>query len=219
MSVHFFSKAGSSMSVHFFSKARSDTDFLPMNLYGKLDVSSFFLKSGKLDVSSFFLKSTIGHRFSPDELVRADHRAGRWAVGWLMVALRFPVAGRSSRLSGPSAAASSASTSAILVSSRRTPPGRTPAGSPGRGCRGRRGRSPRCRAVMRSWEPPRRAAWPVQNTMRETGAESVMFFCRSVRTDGRTCGRSPPGANCGRTPSPSRQWRWRRRARRPPARW
>ena len=31
------------------------------------------------------------------------------------------------------------------------------------------GRSPRCRAVMRSWEPPRRAAGPVQNTMRETG--------------------------------------------------
>ncbi len=53
---------------------------------------------------------------------------------------------------------------------RRMLPGRTPGDGPGRGCRGRRGRSPRCRVVMRSWETPWRAAGPVQNTMREAGA-------------------------------------------------
>ena len=93
-----------------------------------------------------------------------------------------------------------------------------PPGGPGRGCSGRRGRSPRCRVVMRSWEPPRRAAGPVQNTMRGTGAEPVTVFSRSVRAGDRTCGPLPPGANCGHTPSPSRQRRWRRQARRPPAR-
>ncbi len=112
-----------------------------------------------------------------DELVRADHRAGalrgrlvdgrlgsarQRAVQQAVGADRRPPAAPRCGRSGPRP--------------RRTPRGRTPAGGPGRGCRERRGRSPRCRAVMRSWEPPRRAAVPVRNTMRETGAEPVTLF-------------------------------------------
>ena len=59
---------------------------------------------------------------------------------------------------------------------RRTPRGRTAADGPDRGYRGRHGRSPRCPAVMRSCDPPRRDAWPVQNTMRETGDGPVPVF-------------------------------------------
>src|SRR5262249_54011502 len=82
---------------------------------------------------------------------------------------------------------------------RRTPPGRTPAGGPDRGCPGRRGRSPRCRAVTRSWAPPRPGSGARWNTMRETGGGTVTFFCgRSGPAAGQAVDRHPePAAGVG----------------------
>ena len=147
---------------------------------------------------------------------------GLSVVGWSMVATLMSVAGRSRRLSGPtSERASSASMWAIQASSSPHA-SRTclPADGRGQGCRGRRGRSPRCLAVMRSWEPPRRAALARQNTMRESrGRTRNYFFPRSIRAGGRTYAvdRHPEPAPCVR-PVASRRWSSRRRARRPPAR-
>ncbi len=139
-------------------------------------------------------------------------------VGWSLVASVMSAAGRSSRLSVRSTAASSASRWTIRASS---PP-----------------HASRTYSRRRSGSGMSRAAWKIASL---SGRDAVMgasaagdlarpeynarnrgrtrkFISRSVRAGVRTCGRSPPGANCGRTPSPSRRWRWRRRARRPPAR-